>query len=194
MIGRLFDWLSSGSERRSVPREPGEGLVAFYWEGDVPRAHPVMDISRHGAYIATDSISWSRGTQMILTLQMDPESMTAGSPAEMIALQAQVMRTGPGGMAFQFVFPSVADRSRLVRFLSRRKLNLKSNTLKTHAAGRGGSSPVEFSVLVLLLFLPVIGAMAADWMRRLMSSVASSGGRRTSGLCRARCAERGEKE
>jgi hypothetical protein len=137
MISRFFDWLNSDSERRSVPREPGDGLVAFFWEGDTPRGHAVIDISRHGANLATGSISWSRGTHMILTLQIDPKLLTNGALPDAIVLQAEVLRTSPQGMALRFVFPTVKDRRTLLNFLSRWKSKRGSAgpTLKVAGAG-----------------------------------------------------------
>ena len=132
MISRIIDWLNSGSDRRSVPREPGDGLLAFFWEGEKPQGHAVLDISRHGAYIANGSISWSRGTQMILTLQMNS---TNGASPDAIVLQAEVVRAGRDGMALRFVFPAIEDRRKLISFLGRWKRRRGDAPLMVMRAG-----------------------------------------------------------
>ena len=118
-MGRLLDWLNSGSERRSVPREPGEGLHAFYWEGDAPHSHPIRDISRHGVYVETNSISWSPGTRMMLTLQIASNGCPNGAAPDAITLQAEVVRTYEDGMGLRFLLHAVGDRRLLLQFLAR---------------------------------------------------------------------------
>ena len=162
MIGRLLDWLNSGSDRRSAPREAGEGLRAFYWDGDVPHAHAVKDISRHGAYVETDSISWPRGTRMILTLQIDPNGARGGTPPEAIAVQAEIVRTSASGIGIKFVFPAVDDRRKLLQFLSNWKPTPASANGASKALGassRQGQSLTEFAFIFPLLFLLVVNVV-----------------------------------
>jgi hypothetical protein len=136
MINWLLRWLKSGTDRRSAPREAGEGLTAFYWEGASPCGHRIRDISKRGAYVETDSISWSSGTQMIVTLQVESDQRPAGTPPETLALQAEVVRASTKGMALSFVLPGINDRRSLIQFLSRWK---KGNKASRNGASNAGA-------------------------------------------------------
>src|SRR4051812_16969644 len=104
MLDRFLAWLKPDSERRSVQRRSGVGLWAFFWEGDVPRAHRVKDISKHGAYIETDSLSWTRGTLMMLTLQFGSDMDPGHNPQDATTVPAEVVRASASGMALRFLF------------------------------------------------------------------------------------------
>src|SRR5437879_1959538 len=101
-MGGLLRWFRSHTERRSAPRDPGEGLTAFYFDGGIAHGHRIRDISWRGAFVETDSIVWPPGTHIILTLQID----SAGAPTDVtpdaIAVQAEVVRVEPDGMGLRF--------------------------------------------------------------------------------------------
>lgn len=113
-------WLrqAEDSERRSAPRESGDGLIAFYWEGGVSKPHRVRNISRQGAFIEAD-FSWPRGTQVALTLKISPVLPLHDASSDALVMQATVVRTCPDGTGFQFV-PLQSGEVRAFRdFLSR---------------------------------------------------------------------------
>jgi Flp pilus assembly protein TadG len=172
MISRLLDWLNSGADRRSVPRESGAGLTAFYWDGAVPRGHVVKDISRHGAYVETGSLSWRQGTVLNLTLQVDPNGtadnhstngQSADSP-DSIVVMSEVVRTDSGGMGLKFLFFEMEDRRALARFLNHWNPAAFAAKNKPKAMSAGGSvryggSLIEFGFLFPLLFLLVVNVI-----------------------------------
>ncbi len=112
----------SNSDRRSARREPGDGLIAFYWDGGRPRERRVRDISWRGAFVETD-FSWTCGTHMILTLQMGPNEGADKSPPDTIIVRAEVIRTSLEGMALKFSFRDLSELRMLLRFLSKWKPN-----------------------------------------------------------------------
>ena len=109
------------SDRRHSRRESGDGLIAFYWDGGVPRGHRVRDINLWGAYVETD-FSWMCGTLVLLTLQIR-SSGESGNDA--IVVPAQVVRMSPEGMGLKFSLRDVGDLRRLLQFLSRWNPNIK---------------------------------------------------------------------
>jgi hypothetical protein len=116
-----LDSRRSDSDRRRARRESGDGLIAFYWEGGVPRGHRVRDISQWGAYVESD-FSWMCGTLIVLTLQITSN----GEPGnDAIVVPAEVVRTSPEGMGLKFSFSNVRDLRKLLQFLSRWNLNVQ---------------------------------------------------------------------
>ena len=129
----------------------------------------------------TGSISWSRGTQMILTLQIDGNGQPAEASSETVAIQAEVVRTAPDGMGVRFLFNGVQDRRALITFLSKwhstpkpaeqdvRKVEgsaaavarsmFRRATGRQRAASEGGQSLTEFAALFPLLFLLVVNVV-----------------------------------
>jgi hypothetical protein len=53
---------------RRAPRVPGNGLAAYYWNGALPAAHGIRDISSSGVYVVTEE-RWYPGTLVLMTLQ-----------------------------------------------------------------------------------------------------------------------------
>ena len=103
------------ADRRRGPA--GTGLAAFFWDGDVPKAHVVRDISRRGVFVESEFL-WPRGTMIVLTLQIGGKSPEGKGPRDAIAIPAEVVRSDPGGMgAGRFLFPRVEDMRVFLRFL-----------------------------------------------------------------------------
>jgi len=161
MASRFFRWLTAvNSDRRIAPRVPGEGLAAFYWEGDAPRGHGIRDISTRGAFLETDSLAWPQGTSMILTLQIDAKG--PGDPAAVaVAVEAEVVRTTPQGMGLKFLFADVEEWRSFLEFLSQWNPNSVAFGAHRGQAGsdRQGQSLVEFCLIFPVLFLLVVNVV-----------------------------------
>jgi len=138
----MKNWLKSlmSSDYRKSPRHAIPHLVSYYWDGEnaAPTAHRVRNISANGLYLLTER-RWYPGTLITVTLQM-----TAGSHEceTAIAVLSKVVRSGPDGVGFKFVFPSasqdsqsirttdgnrIADKTTLKRFLQQHKRNRATN-------------------------------------------------------------------
>jgi Flp pilus assembly protein TadG len=131
-----------------VPRQPGEGLLAFYWDGGTPVGHRVRDISRHGAFIETGNITWPCGSILLLTLQMDPlhERCNGVRP---IVIEAEIVRLAGAGMGLRFLFRTMSQRRMLQQFLSK---------WVSRSAARG-QSLLEFALIFPLLFLLIVNVV-----------------------------------
>lgn len=92
-------WWNEGVDNRSTPRETAPGVVAFFFSGGPPEAHPLRNISLGGAFVYTDE-HWYRGTILRMTLsdQRDPVGLKS------ITVNAMVGRSSSEGVAFQFIF------------------------------------------------------------------------------------------
>ena len=123
VISRLFRWLKADSDRRSAPREPGEGLTAFYWDGGVPRGHRVRDVSSQGVHVETDSTAWAAGTRMTLTLQIGSNGRPGDTAADTMVVQGEIVRKCADGIGLRFSLPDRGTRRRLLQFLSRWRSN-----------------------------------------------------------------------
>src|SRR5215469_8631657 len=123
---RGLKWLIS-RERRKAERRDRLPLVANYWDGGAPIAHEVRDISRSGLYLLTEQ-RWYPGTLVALTLQR--EDFAESDPDRSVSVNAKVVRSDEGGVAFLFVMPddptrlaarnglpAGVDKKRLERFL-----------------------------------------------------------------------------
>ncbi len=112
---------------RRAPRTPGNGLAAYYWNGDVPTAHGVRDISATGMYVVTEE-RWYPGTLVLMTLQRTDCGEEIAERA--VAVNSRAVRWGPDGVGLQFVLANerevragrlplldAAGRKELERFL-----------------------------------------------------------------------------
>jgi hypothetical protein len=116
---------------RKAPREPADGLAAYYWTGGPTDAHPIRDVSATGLYVVTEE-RWYPGTLVLMTLQiMDGVEETR---ERAITVHSRAVRWGNDGVGLQFVVaknqdaraqtePGVqaADRKELDCFLHRLK-------------------------------------------------------------------------
>ena len=124
-----LDWLMS-EERRQARRRKSLALVAYYWDGANPVAHPVRDASSTGFYLFTEH-RWYLGTVLAVTLQRT--GAEADDPERAVAVNARVVRTGEDGVGFEFLLPenereasrlpglpaALIDKKHLKRFLDR---------------------------------------------------------------------------
>lgn len=95
-------------DRRSAERHVSPPLVAYYWDGAMPVAHPVRDISAAGLYLLTKE-RWYPGTLLMMRLQRTDNSGTDGNPDRSIAVESMVIRFDADGVGLGFVFPDSRD-------------------------------------------------------------------------------------
>lgn len=148
-----LDWLTS-VERRGAGRQQMLPLIAHYWDGGVPIAHRVRDISSQGMYLLTRQ-RWYPGTLVMLSLQR--QDLAASDPHRAIAVKGKVVRSGQDGVGFSFVMnkdprrdhnelPGGADRKAFESFLR----GFKENQ---------GQALVEYILMLPLLFLLIVNVV-----------------------------------
>jgi Putative Tad-like Flp pilus-assembly len=93
--------LSSYDHRRGQ-RLASPMLVAYYWDGSVPMAHEIQNISSTGFYLLTDE-RWHLGTVVTMTLQRTDIEDAKNHPEGYITVPSKVIRLGTDGVAFEFV-------------------------------------------------------------------------------------------
>jgi hypothetical protein len=119
---------------RKAPRDVAPGLAAYYWNGSVPKAHGIRDISSSGLYVVTEE-RWYPGTLVLMTLTRTD----CGEEVEerSISVQSRAVRWGNDGVGLKFVLPDAddikrghnlltdgADKKTLDKFLHRLKKGL----------------------------------------------------------------------
>lgn len=115
-------------EPRKASRAALPGLIAHFWTGGAPQAHPIRDISSTGLYVLTEE-RWYPGTMIQMTLK---KTGSGGAKTDFsISLMAKSSRWGNDGVGLEFVVrdprkPLSAqvegvDREQLDRFLERLK-------------------------------------------------------------------------
>jgi Flp pilus assembly protein TadG len=156
-MNTLSRWLKSlaSREQRKVERQARPPLVAHYWDGGVPQAHPIKDISERGVYLLTEQ-RWYPGTFVSLSLQR--KDVIESDPDRSISVNARVVRSGTDGVGFVFITPEQsnrvgdhtlppgADKKSFQRFLNR-------------LCADNGQALVEYALclpLILLLIVNVI--------------------------------------
>jgi hypothetical protein len=99
---QLRNWFERwwSPDPRRAPRVPGNGLAAYYWNGDAPAAHGVRDISSTGLYVVTEE-RWYPGTLVLMTLQRTGCGEETAERA--VAVNSRAVRWGPDGVGLQFV-------------------------------------------------------------------------------------------
>lgn len=98
--GKSF-WRSVlGKERRKAERHAVPGLVAYYWDGGPPTAHPIREISLTGMFLLTDQ-RWHPGTVMVMRLQQGDGAES--DPDRSITVHAKVVRWGNNGVGMAFM-------------------------------------------------------------------------------------------
>ncbi|HTV06351.1 MAG TPA: PilZ domain-containing protein [Acidobacteriaceae bacterium] len=81
-------------------RHKGPPLVAYFWDGGCPVAHPVKNISSTGFYLETTE-RWLLGTMVMMTLQR-----TGADPSHpdcTVIVMSKVVRHGEDGVGFSFL-------------------------------------------------------------------------------------------
>lgn len=116
---------------RKAPREQAPGLAAYYWNGSVPEAHGIRDISSSGLYVVTEE-RWYLGTLVLMTLQKNDAGEEIAERS--IQVLSRAVRWGQDGVGLQFVLADskevrkgktplmeVAEKKELDRFLQQLK-------------------------------------------------------------------------
>jgi hypothetical protein len=142
---RLLSYDHRQGERLDAPL-----LVAYYWDGSIPTAHKIRDISTTGFYLLT-SERWHLGTIVTMTLQRSDTApanpgeeryISVPSGEHYISVHSRVVRLGEDGVGFAFVpveskrfgaaqisrriqtsKSKVADKKTLSKFLDHLKLD-----------------------------------------------------------------------
>ena len=127
---RLLSYDHRQGERLEAPL-----LVAYYWDGSVPTAHKLRDISATGFYLFTTE-RWRPGTIVTMTLQRSDTIALNPSDEHYISVHAKVVRLGEDGVGLVFVpveskrsdstqtsKSKVADKKALRKFLDHLKLD-----------------------------------------------------------------------
>jgi hypothetical protein len=117
-----MDWtglLRKVTDRRRSPRRKIPRLCALSWNGSVPAARVVNEISCEGASIETPD-KWYPGTLIYLQLVFsnEPPSLeVAGRGPVHFGVWSRVVRQMPWGMCVEFVFAGQDDRRHFRRFM-----------------------------------------------------------------------------
>lgn len=94
-------------DRRRAFRLSKPGLVAYFFTGGAPRPHRIENISVTGFLMQTTDV-WIPGTVIRMTLQ---KMGTRGDqPGDAITVHSRLVRSVPGGGAFEFVLSGFLDR------------------------------------------------------------------------------------
>lgn len=103
------NWLQRwwSPDPRKAPRAKAPGLAAYYWNGSLPVAHGIRDISSSGLYVVTEE-RWYPGTLIVMTLQRTDLGEEVAERA--IAVQSRAVRWGPDGVGLQFVLSDARER------------------------------------------------------------------------------------
>ena len=109
-----FEELMSQYQRRA-PRHIEPRLVAFYWDGAVPKPRYIRDVSFTGFYLLTEQ-RWYPGTLITMTLQRTEKSGDGAKRS--IAVQAKVIRSGEDGVAVAFVLPRAKDARGVISIIA----------------------------------------------------------------------------
>ena len=114
---RFLRWLDADNptpdieipgDRRRSRRHPVPGLVAYYWTGGTPQAHPIGDISSTGFYLLTKE-RWVPETLIRMTLQRPgPKGDKA---EEAISVISKVVRWDEEGVGYEFVASKALEMS-----------------------------------------------------------------------------------
>lgn len=124
-------WFSSlfDQEHRKAARDRTPPLIAYFWDGGEPVAHPIKDISPKGFFLSTEE-RWLIGTLVMVTLQRTQTEPNRSDAS--IIVMSKVVHHGDDGVGFSFVpvesaalgpksgnGSHAADRKTLDRFLQR---------------------------------------------------------------------------
>lgn len=95
-------WLSSifSEEQRKAARSRTPPLIAYFWDGGRPVAHPVKDISPKGFFLSTEE-RWLIGTLVMVTLQRTKSD--PARPDSSIIVMSKVIHHADGGVGFTFI-------------------------------------------------------------------------------------------
>jgi Flp pilus assembly protein TadG len=139
------------SEKRTAKRHAVAQVFAHYWNGTLPTAHPIRDISQGGAFLVTDE-RWHIDTLLMMTLQRGEEVTDA---SESLTVPCRIVRHAKDGLGICFMLTTKKEVHALRRFVqkvtgTRGAVSLFRNT--------GGEAIVEFALMVPLVFLLLVNA------------------------------------
>ncbi len=147
---RGLEWLAYLFDRRRGERHLTSNLAVYYWDGALPKAHSISDVSYTGAYLRTAE-RWYLGTVLMVTFQW-PE---AADVTAWITLPCEVVRHGPDGVGLKFMLSNKGE-FRAVQRMVRETANAPLENPKN---GASGQALVEFALMVPLVFLLVVNAL-----------------------------------
>jgi hypothetical protein len=100
----VTNWFKTllSSEHRKAQRLKSPLLVAYYWDGSVPTAHEIQDISSTGFYLLTKE-RWYPGTILTMTLQRASGAHVKPGEENNISVLSKVVRLGNDGVGFDFM-------------------------------------------------------------------------------------------
>jgi len=155
-----LDWLLS-EERRQGRRRKSLPLVAYYWDGASPVAHPVRDASSSGLFLLTEH-RWYPGTVLAMTLQHT--AVGAEDPQRAIAVNARVVRTGDDGVGFEFILPEKGKEQQLpgmpVPLINKKRMKTFLDSVGDGKIGdTKGQSLIEFALALPLIFLLILNVV-----------------------------------
>jgi hypothetical protein len=97
-------WNREPPEPRTASRESPPWLIAYFFTGGAPVAHPVRDVSLSGLYVVTEE-EWYLGTVVRITLT----DRRGPSRDRSITLNARVARRGDDGAGLRFLLDEGKD-------------------------------------------------------------------------------------
>lgn len=163
LLGGLSQWLDSGGGdgdgKRRAPRHAEPSLLVYYWDGSVPEARKIRDISRTGAYIITPE-RWYIGTIVRLVLQgykTTPIQDGGIVPSQSTSIPCRVMRHGPDGLGVEFLFSTPEERKTLEALMA--NIHQPNTEAIVSPSPVRGQALVEFALVLPLLFLLIVNAV-----------------------------------
>jgi len=121
-----FEELMSRNQHRPQ-RYVAPRLVAYFFDGGMPTAHCVRDISSTGIYLLTTQ-RWYPGTLVTITLQRTEKNETGVKQS--ISVQARVMRSSEDGVGLRFVVPRTPEGRRIQQYIADGMEVQDGNTLR----------------------------------------------------------------
>ncbi|HEY3988535.1 MAG TPA: PilZ domain-containing protein [Acidobacteriaceae bacterium] len=109
-----FEELMTRNQRRPQ-RYVAPRVVAYFWDGGMPTAHCIRDISSTGLFLLTTQ-RWYPGTLVTMTLQRT-EKDEAGV-RQSITVQARVVRSVEDGVGFRFSAPKTEESRRIQQYIT----------------------------------------------------------------------------
>ncbi len=165
----FLDWLRKGLRKQRAERYPALGIVAHYWDGGVPKEHPVKDISLTGAYLYATEL-WYIGTIIDVALRKLPGPGETASAVSVLCLRCKIVRHDPDGIGITFMLRSSEERKALKDFMSNTVASAGPHLApaKCHAAEQG-QALIEYAFMVPFLLLLIVncvnfGAFLYDWI------------------------------
>jgi Flp pilus assembly protein TadG len=140
------------TEKRREKRYPVSDVVAYYWNGSIPKGRPVRDISCNGAYVVTGE-HWYIGTLLMLTLQPGSE---IAEPGMSVTTACRVVRQGTDGAGVNFMLTTKEERRAMQRFIRSATAKKREQPARN---GTLGQAMVEYALMVPLVFLLIVNAI-----------------------------------